>query len=234
MKCSLIQSNMIVSESFWQIFTKLPGSLNLYGLRTIYYVTSLASVQFFLDYNKVGTAEYLFCLTTWGTSTGICSWTISKYYSREVHHITLLATSWGKKFILKDSSNIGKNSFWGKSMGYVKLLKGSLWSGVSNFRYRPLMRKQKKETWKYSKVQNYKLLRPEVWLSSFCMTVKEQSKKAENIIDLVSLLMRHADILRMQEFEHSTMNVFLPSVQIKLFRTYCTLYWNTRSSPSVQ
>lgn len=128
MKCSLMQSNIIVSESFWQIFTKLSGSLNIYGLRTIYCVTSLASFQFFPDYNKVGAAEYVFCLTTWGTSTGICSWTISKYYSGEVHHITLFATSWGKKFALKDSPNNGGKKKKNHS-------EASLWAVLSYWRF---------------------------------------------------------------------------------------------------
>ena len=61
-------------------------------------------------------------------------------------------------------------------------------------------------------------------LSPFCMTVKEQRKKTENIIDLVSLLMRCAEILQVQEFKQSTIDAFFPTVKIKLFRTYCTLY----------
>jgi len=63
-----------------------------------------------------------------------------------------------------------------------------------------------------------------VQLSAFCTTVKEQSRKAENIIDLVSLLMRRAEILQVLEFQQSTIDAFFPTVKIKLFRTYCTLY----------
>lgn len=61
-------------------------------------------------------------------------------------------------------------------------------------------------------------------LSAFCMTVQEQSKKAENIIDLVSLLMRRAEILKVPEFKQSTIDAFFPTVKIKLFTTYYTLY----------
>lgn len=54
------------------------------------------------------------------------------------------------------------------------------------------------------------------------MTVTEQSKKAKNIIDLVSLLMRRAEILQVQEFKESALDAFSPAMKTKLFRTYCT------------
>lgn len=54
------------------------------------------------------------------------------------------------------------------------------------------------------------------------MTVEEQSKKAENITDVVSLLMRRAEILQVQEFKESAIDAFSPTMKTKLFSTYCT------------
>lgn len=54
------------------------------------------------------------------------------------------------------------------------------------------------------------------------MTLKEQSKKAENIIDLVSPLMRRAEILPVQEFKESAIDAFSPPMKTKHFSAYTT------------
>lgn len=46
-------------------------------------------------------------------------------------------------------------------------------------------------------------LRPELQLSAFFITLKERKQAAEHIIDLVSLLMKRAEILQVQEFKQS-------------------------------
>lgn len=50
-------------------------------------------------------------------------------------------------------------------------------------------------------------------------------KTTENIVDLVSLLMRYAEILQIQALRQSTIDEFSSKkLKIKLFRTHCTLY----------
>lgn len=155
-KCSLTQSNIIIKESLWHIFRTLSGSLNHSGLRAIHHVTVSASLEGFfgLQWSQRSTVFIPFAVSNlgnfyWNSSLNyfqILFWgrTLDKYIK------SLLTTAARKQFALKDSTSIGKISPWGNSAGHVKLLKGSLPSGVSNFRYRTLMRRQSKGSWKYS------------------------------------------------------------------------------------